>query len=82
MRKTIGSARQNALIAILIKKREGSGMTQAALAKTLKQHQSFVARIESGQRRVDVIELLQLSEVLDFDPAKLVREVQRFTDRT
>jgi len=39
----------------------------------MKVYQSFIARLESGQRRVDVIEFIQLGEVLDFDPSAVVR---------
>jgi transcriptional regulator with XRE-family HTH domain len=64
------------LIAILIAKREASGMTQTELAVSLGEYQSFVARLESGERRVDVIELIQLARVLNFDAAVVVREVE------
>jgi transcriptional regulator with XRE-family HTH domain len=50
-------------------------LTQAALAKRLGEYQSFVARLESGQRRVDVVELIKLAQVLEFDPASVVRVI-------
>ena len=70
MAKTLGSPRQKALIDFIVSRREVSGLTQAELAKRLGEYQSFVARLESGQRRVDVVEFLSLAEVLKFDPAK------------
>jgi transcriptional regulator with XRE-family HTH domain len=63
------------LIAILVAKREASGMTQTELADNLGEYQSFIARLESGERRVDVIELIQLARVLNFDAAAVVQEV-------
>jgi transcriptional regulator with XRE-family HTH domain len=54
-----------------------SGLTQAEVAKRLGEYQSFVARLESGQRRVDVVEFLALSEVLKFDPAKAIRNISK-----
>jgi transcriptional regulator with XRE-family HTH domain len=68
--KTLQSAKHDALIKLLTAKREAAGMTQAELAKKLGEYQSFVARLESGQRRVDIVEFLKLAEVLGFDPAK------------
>jgi transcriptional regulator with XRE-family HTH domain len=71
--KTLQSARHKALIGLLIAKREAAGLTQAQLAKKLGEYQSFVARLESGQRRVDVVEFLELSSVLKFDAKEEVR---------
>lgn len=67
MSKSLGSPRHKALIALLVEKREAAGLTQAELAEKLGEYQSFVARLESGQRRVDVVEFLELAEVLGFD---------------
>ncbi|MCA3642079.1 MAG: helix-turn-helix transcriptional regulator [Methylobacterium sp.] len=72
MGKTLGSDRHKALIAFLIERREAAGMTQAQLAERLGEYQSFVARLESGQRRVDVVELIELGSILEFDPAVAV----------
>lgn len=52
-------------------------MTQAQLAEKLGQYQSFVARLESGQRRVDVIEFLDLASKLGFDPANAIRLISQ-----
>lgn len=52
-------------------------MTQSALAARLGEYQSFVARLESGQRRVDVVEFITLSEILDFDAAEAVAMLRR-----
>lgn len=75
MSKTLGSRRHEALIAMLIAKREAKGMTQTDLAEKLGQYQSFVARIESGQRRIDVIEYLDIAEAIGFDPKRVLSEV-------
>ncbi|MCA3605739.1 MAG: helix-turn-helix transcriptional regulator [Methylobacterium sp.] len=77
MGKTLGSTRHKALIDLLIQKREAVGMTQTDLAKALGEYQSFVARLESGQRRVDVIEFLELAKVLRFDPVEALRTISK-----
>lgn len=77
MAKTLGSERHKALIALLIKKREAAGLTQSGLAVRLGEYQSFVARLESGQRRVDVVEFLALADLLGFDAEKALREIRR-----
>ena len=77
MRKTLESARHLALIDFLIKKRASAGMTQAELAARLGEYQSFVARLESGQRRVDVVEFLELAEILKFDSAVALQQIAK-----
>jgi transcriptional regulator with XRE-family HTH domain len=61
---------------MLVAKREAVNLTQADLAEQLGEYQSFVARLESGQRRVDVVEFIRIAEVLKFNPAKAVSALQ------
>jgi ribosome-binding protein aMBF1 (putative translation factor) len=60
----------------LVKKRVKAGMSQQTLADALGWNQSIIAKIESVQRRLDIIELIKISDVVGFDPAKLVKETQ------
>lgn len=80
MRKTLDSSRHHELVSLLIKHREEAGLTQAALAQKLGEYQSFVARLESGQRRVDVVEFLNLARVLEFDPTEAIRHLMTIVD--
>ena len=77
MRKSLGSARHKALIGLLIQKREAAGMTQADLAARLGEYQSFVARLESGQRRIDVVEFLELADAVGLDPARTISTLKK-----
>jgi transcriptional regulator with XRE-family HTH domain len=79
MRKSLGSARHKALISLLIQKREAAGMTQADLAARLGEYQSFVARLESGQRRIDVSEFIELAAAIGFDPAKTISALKKIS---
>lgn len=79
MGKTLGSKRHKALITLLTEQREAAGMTQTDLAEKLGEYQSFVARLESGQRRVDVMEFLDIAEVLRFDPAKAIATLKKMS---
>ena len=67
MSKTLGTSRHRALIAFLTQKRKDARLSQSELAKALGEYQSFVARMESGQRRVDVVEYENLAKILKFD---------------
>ena len=77
MDKTLVTERHQRFIALIIEAREKSGMTQTELADALGEYQSFVARLESGQRRLDVIEFIRLAEILDFDAPKLMAKVRK-----
>ena len=51
-------------------------MTQHELAHRLHTNQSSIARLETGERRTDVVELLAVLEVLGVDPARFFRMLQ------
>jgi transcriptional regulator with XRE-family HTH domain len=61
----------------LVKKRVNAGYSQQSLADALGWNQSIIAKIESVQRRLDVIELIRISNVLGVDPGRLVRDIQK-----
>jgi len=70
MDKTIFSDGHKALVDKLIKAREEKNLTQVKVAKLLKRTQSYVSKIEAGQRRIDIIQLKQFADIykkpLDF----------------
>lgn len=67
MPKTLRSPRQMRLIDLLVEQRKRAGLSQAQLAERLGRYQSVVSSLESGGRRVDVIELLDIAEVINLD---------------
>lgn len=71
LRKTLRSRGHQTLIQILIEAREKAGMTQRDLAARIKRPHSFVGRMEGGERRVDVIEFIEIAKVLGADPKEL-----------
>lgn len=73
MTKTLGTKRHELLVSMLIEARKNAGLTQTELAKRLGEYQSFIARIESGQRRIDIIEFLELANVLNLNPSETVQ---------
>ena len=74
MQKTLKSAEFARLIDLLVAVRQKSGVRQHALAKKLGRPQSFIAKYEGGERRIDVIEFIAIVRALDADPVKLFRD--------
>lgn len=71
--KSIYSESYRVLLNRISKARKDAGITQAELAMKLGRPQSFVSKIESGERRIDVIEFLQIATLVGFDPFSLLQ---------
>ncbi|MCT4575728.1 helix-turn-helix transcriptional regulator [Donghicola sp.] len=80
MAKTIRTNGQAALCRALVDARKKAGLSQKDLAAKLKHHQSFVARIESGERRIDVVEFIVLARAIGFDAFELLATVEAATE--
>jgi transcriptional regulator with XRE-family HTH domain len=76
MPRTLGTPRHKALCAFLIERRKRAGLTQTDVARKLKRHQSFIATVESGQRRIDVVELVDFADAIGFDPRDVIRRIR------
>nr|WP_209037746.1 helix-turn-helix transcriptional regulator [Mameliella alba] len=61
----------------LIEARQKAGLTQAALAARLKCQQSLIARIESGERRIDVVELIVIARAIGIPTESVVKAVEK-----
>ena len=74
MQKSLKSSDYARLIETLVAVRHGSGVRQQALAKKLGKPQSFIAKYEGGERRIDMIEFIAIARALGADPVKLFRD--------
>ena len=75
MRDTLRSPRQIELRKLLLQRRTDHGVTQTELAKRLGKPQSFVAKYEGGERRLSVIEFIDIAEALQIRPSHLLDEL-------
>lgn len=62
-------------VEVLIEARTGKGMTQRDLAEGLDVPQSYVSKIESRERRVDIAELIMICRALGVSPASIIRKI-------
>lgn len=60
----------------LVEARRLAGLTQAEVAERLDTTQTFVSKCERGERRLDVIDLLDFLNVFGTDAPAFVRDVE------
>lgn len=77
MPKSAFSRKHEHFCKLLADARRGAGLTQVALAKRLSRPQSFVSKFERGERRLDVIEFLDVALALNVDPARIIADLER-----
>jgi transcriptional regulator with XRE-family HTH domain len=75
MRDTLRSPRQIQLRKLLLWRRIDHGVTQSELARRLDKPQSFVAKYEGGERRLSIIEFIDIAEALQIHPSHLLDEL-------
>jgi transcriptional regulator with XRE-family HTH domain len=71
--KSVHSEAQSAFCDLMVKARKDAGLTQHELAKRLRRPQSFVAKYEGGERRIDVVEFVTICRAIGANPAKLLK---------
>lgn len=57
------------------RQRKLHGLRQVELARRLGVTHVWISRLESGERRIDVVEFMQLAKVIGFDPLEVLRNV-------
>lgn len=77
MDKSIHSHLYHQIIGRLRSKRESKNVTQVQLAEMLGVKQTFISKIETCDRRLDLIELRQICQVLNISFVDFIAEVER-----
>jgi len=72
-KSTIHDPRFEAMIKILKDARLKLGMTQEELSKNLGQHRIYITKVESGERRLDIVELYELCQALNISIYTLIK---------
>lgn len=70
---SIHSREYRALLELLRGARHRSGLSQTDLGERLLRTQSWVSKVEIGERRIDLEELRQVCEALDIDLVRFVK---------
>ena len=75
--RTLGSPRHRSLVKLVIQERKAAGLTQVQVAKKLRRYQSYVTLLETGQRRLDVVEFMDIADVIGFDAPSAIRRLYK-----
>jgi transcriptional regulator with XRE-family HTH domain len=75
--RAFASPRHEVLRAFLVDQRRRSGLRQIDLAKRLKRGQNYVSIVETGQKIVNVIELMEWAEAIGFDPREAIKRLAK-----
>lgn len=76
-RLSIYSTEHTTLRHLLIKRRLDLGLSQRALAKKMNVIYSFVGKVETGDRRLDVFEFINYCEALDWCAIQVLQDLQQ-----
>lgn len=77
MEKNLHTQRQNILLRLLRQCREDAELRQVDVAELLERPQSFVSKYESGERRLDILELHDVCRALQTDLSAFAAELER-----
>lgn len=77
MQKSIHHPDYKKLLRLLRRAREDAGLTQEEVAIKLDEHQSFVSKYESGERRLDLVELRWICKALGINLSTLVKQFEK-----
>lgn len=75
--KSLNSDAHQKLCSLLSEARSQVPMVQAELSDRLGRPQSFVSKYERGERRLDVIEFLEVCQGMGADPYAIIRQVEQ-----
>ena len=75
--KTIYSPIHERMLAMLLAARRKAGLTQVEAAALLGCRQTFLSKIERGERRLDVIEFMVICRAYGADPSTIIEALSK-----
>ena len=75
--KSVHSEGQIAFRELMTSARKAAGLTQYELAEKLGKPQSFVAKYEAGERRIDVVEFIAICRAISVDSGAILKKLAK-----
>lgn len=76
MMKTIYQDDYRKIIFALINIRKNNNLTQLDIAQYLNKPQSYIAKIENFERKLDILEFVQLCKILDVSASEIIKLIE------
>jgi len=76
MKKSIYTKENNLLRSWLSNKRHEAELSQRQLASLLKINHTIICKIETGERQINVIELIEYCKVLNTNPVEIIEQLK------
>ena len=77
MEKTISNEQYRTLINFLRETREEKGVTQVQLGEMIDENQNFISKVETFERRLDVIELRIICIALGVSLPQFIKDFEK-----
>lgn len=77
MKKKLYIAQRDRLVALLREMRLEAGLTQTDLATRVEKDQAYVSRYESGQRRLDVLEIREICQAIGLTLEEFAKRLEK-----
>lgn len=74
--KSINSGEYQTFLECLISARKNANLTQQELASRLNKPQSFVSKYENRERRLDIVEFLQIAQEIGIKPSEVLKQME------
>lgn len=75
MASSLHDPRYKRILEMMVSARKSAGLTQRDVAARLKQPPSYIGKLESLQRRLDVIEMIDVLDAIGVKPTKFIAEM-------
>ena len=77
VRKSIHTPQQKRLLSLLRELRVEAGLTQTELGSRIQKDQTFISKYESGERRLDILEVREVCNALGITLNEFVRRLEK-----
>lgn len=77
MASSLHSGKYQVFREMIVKIRKDADITQVQLAKELSKPQSYISKIENGERRIDFTEFVEIASILGIDMNEFIRSYQK-----